>query len=112
MRRTEGKRFFFVAFYLRCHFPWLPLTALLLSSHGSLHPIQFPSSMGCSALPASFWHQAEGLQGLPWSKHREREVAGFLKDEKGKKESESSAFGCFVSLKIKEICQIFGFVSI
>lgn len=59
--------------------------------------------MGCSALPASFWHQAEGLQSLPWSKHREREVAGFFKDEKGKKERESSAFGRFVLLKIIEI---------
>lgn len=47
--------------------------------------LQFSSGMGSSPLPSSFWHQAKRLQGLPWSQHREGEVAGFLKDEKGKR---------------------------
>lgn len=107
MRRTEGKRFLQTALVLSCHFAWFPPLLEVFSSHGPLHPLQFPSSMGCSALPASFWHQAEGLQGLPWSKHREREVAGFLKDEKGKKEGNPVRWLCrgwllFQALEIKE----------
>lgn len=54
----------------------------------SLRPLtplpQFSSGVGCASIPASFWHQAKRLQGLPWSEHREGEVARFLKDEKGK----------------------------
>lgn len=98
MRRTEGKRSFSLLFDLSCHLTWFPRRRCwcLLTVPSALH--QFPSSMGCSALPASFWHQAEGLQSLPWSKHREREVAGLLKDEKGRKEGEPPAVGRWVGL--------------
>lgn len=51
----------------------------------SLHALaQFSSGVRRAPLPASLRHQAERLQGVPRSEHREGEVAGFLKDEKGK----------------------------
>lgn len=54
----------------------------------SLRPLaplpQFSSGVGRAPIPASFGYQAKRLQGLPWSEHREGEVAGFLKDEEGK----------------------------
>lgn len=97
MKRTEGKRIgielYFnlpallteaITFDLSQHFNWSFLLTFPFTMFVS-PLLQFSSGMGSSPLPASFWHKAKRLQGLPWSQHREGEVAGFLKDEKGKR---------------------------
>lgn len=61
----------------------LPLHGLCL--HVSLHwsPPQLSSGVGRAPLPASLRHQAERLQGLPRTRHREGEVACVPQDEEG-----------------------------
>lgn len=64
-------------------FPLLILTHLCLVLVVPLSTSQFSSGISSAPVSASLWYQAKRFQGLPWSEHREGEVAHFFKDKKG-----------------------------
>lgn len=83
-KRTEGKGLVFSreepkSNIVRCA-EHLPLRGLC--PHVYPRP-QLSSGVGRGPLPASLRHQAERLQGLPRTEHREGEVAGIPQDEEG-----------------------------
>lgn len=84
MRRTEGKgqAGTSVRAFAGLPLPWSLSSRFLPPLHRWSHP-QLSSGVGRAPLPASLRHQAERLQGLPRTQHREGEVADVPQDQEG-----------------------------
>lgn len=72
--------FYFIFF--KCNPRLLCPTSLSISTSLFSLP-QFSPGISSAPVSASLWYQAKRLQGLPWSEHREGEVAPVFKDQKG-----------------------------